>query len=844
MEIFLIIPIVLFAVLPIYLYSRSRLFVVSILGLYFLFLIIYRDFLFGKVGAWHDAFQHPQLWFSIADHWIASGKSFEWNPYLSGGIPMSLYSNYYLWSPVLIFSAILHFFKINLGQITFFNLAWLGLFFIFVSGIALLVQELLRKKWLTLFAVLAILFGGAFPADLGEGVTMLISGVLPYLIFLALRFYRTGRFGYLFLFSLLYGISVNQYLPSYNFLVLLVLFTGSLIFYGRRIIPRLKKLLAPVRLTGALLCFGVFLAAASPAIYSFREMQDYVSPSRAMARGAAFTSETLRRIPAPVNVPLKSYLNLIDANNLNTDIFSTHWPFYLGIMTALLFPYGLTIAASRTFIFAGIAIFVFGLGLSTAVWPWIVSHLPLLSMTRQVFMFSRPASFMYLFICLYGLKGIFNPALKARPKLLFLTAGLLLCLATGKVTGILRPAALFSGWVILAWAALQNNRLLGKIALPMAGLIILHALDLGFYSAAESKSLSPVTVAHFVDFDYPDTWVSTCDHNGSWLTFNSSRTGLPFEVRPVTRKTIVWAHPQPAYVFLMQKDFADFVYRTGLPSRVGMKGNIFILLRAEAVDRLSEREFYPLKLANFPLEFFTGIKVSSEDSSECGGLNTVDFTEDTYWRTDGTKEEDWIELSFPFTIDLESIRIHPRQDSDELWHGPSAMLQAAGDNGAWTDVMPLKAPALERGQPFTCDLPAPVGCRKVRLFIKDRSFRSISGIDLIDHNREAMIRDAGNAGALVYHPSSNPSRAAVAIGAMQDTCLLRLENFHRNWNVFIDGKKGKIDRIPPNFQMVRIPAGLHEVVFEFHSAYPALLLLHLLLNMFGWPFFFFILWKH
>ncbi len=834
------------SILPVYLYSRSRLLTAGTFAIHAAFLIVYRNFLYAHSGVWHDTFYHCQIWFSLIDQWLASGNRIDWNPYLGGGMPMAIFSNYFLWSPLFILSKLFHLVGFKFSQPAFFNLVWLAIFFGFTAGMVLLVQELFRRKYLTFLALFVLLFGGLFACEMAEGLVILSFAVLPYLFFFTLRFYRTGNKWYLLFFSLLYGISLNQYLPTYNFLVLAVIFLSSFILNAKKAFLRLRLIFSTVGPGFAFLCVAVFIATASPAIYSYLEMRDYVSPARGLTVQGVVSLAELRKT-VPVNAPLSSYTKLFDTREMNREVISTHRPFYIGMVLPILFIYGLFLRVSRPLALSTLAIFLIGLGFSGPVWPFLV-NLPFIKMTRQIFGFSRIATLLVLFVSLYGLKGVLNPRLKPLPKIILVAAGTLVIIFTGKISGII-PMALFSLAVALLICLLLLARKKNRtaIAVMLIALSLVLGADLISYSLRQALSLREATEAHLLPFDYPANWISTCDRYGSWLHYDSVSSGLPFELRPLIRKLIVWSHPDPAYTFMLQKDFAGLIYGAQVPEKPGVNGSTFFLLGRTVIDSADKNDNYPLRLANFPLEFFTGARVSSANRPEENGLSAIDLNPLTYWHVNRSspKTPAWIELSYPFPVEVRAVRIYPRRDRPEqFWRGDRARLQASSDGNSWLDVCRLPAPQNINGTPVTFNLPSPVKTKHLRLLIEDRNFFSLAEFQVIDPSRLKAIEDARNSGAIRIFPSPDPNTMRMVVEANRDSYLLRLENFHRAWNVFIDGRRGEIRRIHPNFQMVAVPAGTHNISFEYRSVYPLLLALHLFLAVAGWlTFIFYLAWK-
>lgn len=104
-------------------------------------------------------------------------------------------------------------------------------------------------------------------------------------------------------------------------------------------------------------------------------------------------------------------------------------------------------------------------------------------------------------------------------------------------------------------------------------------------------------------------------------------------------------------------------------------------------------------------------------------------------------------------------------------------------------------------------------------------------VKLHDAIEPLVVESLGN---LVMKDSNNPNHISLVIQSSKEAYLLRLETYHVGWHAFIDNVETKIEKIPPTFQMIRVPAGEHHIRFEFHSAYPMIMNIATLLVISGW----------
>jgi len=78
------------------------------------------------------------------------------------------------------------------------------------------------------------------------------------------------------------------------------------------------------------------------------------------------------------------------------------------------------------------------------------------------------------------------------------------------------------------------------------------------------------------------------------------------------------------------------------------------------------------------------------------------------------------------------------------------------------------------------------------------------------------------------------------VGTQNEVFLLRLENFNKNWSAWVDGVETPILRVEPNFQMIPLKPGKHDITFKFSSPYHFLVHSHVVIGVLG--FICFVLW--
>lgn len=109
-------------------------------------------------------------------------------------------------------------------------------------------------------------------------------------------------------------------------------------------------------------------------------------------------------------------------------------------------------------------------------------------------------------------------------------------------------------------------------------------------------------------------------------------------------------------------------------------------------------------------------------------------------------------------------------------------------------------------------------------------FFSEKDIDFYSMNNNEVL----GGGVIEYTKIDNPNKVELLVEAPTDGFLVRLENFHPNWQVFVDGVKTRIYRANYAFQGIRIAQGKHKVCFRFSTIYPFLMYIHIFCVFLSW----------
>lgn len=390
------------SLLPLYLYRKrwNEVIVVGIIIAYFF--VLYSDFIFGKLSAYHDAKQHENN-LMIFKQWLDAKVSFGWNPYMNAGEPIYLFSNSFLWGPWVFFCWLNKI--INLDVHTLFNVYWVFQFINFCTGSFLLFLVLYDDFRVSLFCFVSLLFSGMFLVNLGQPTGLNTIYYFPYILFcFALLFKRNNSYGLPFIIIFL-GIAVNHYLPHYLFLsvAVFILFSFLLRFslffqiWHFFLVNRILILFAVI----------VSLLALSPALFLYKEMQNYVSPTRGGNNLAgAITLNQTGEQPS-VNAFLSGYKVFLSRTISYRG--NIHHAFYFGIIPLFLFFLSFFQWRDKLFwpvFLSAVVILLLGTGNDFFGYRLLIRHVPTFNMLRHSFGLAQFATLLIICLCGYGLKEL------------------------------------------------------------------------------------------------------------------------------------------------------------------------------------------------------------------------------------------------------------------------------------------------------------------------------------------------------------------------------------------------------------------------------------------------------
>lgn len=383
----IIIYILLILLLPaFFLVRKERKELAAVIALIALFLFVHRLFVTGQqTVSWDTMAWSLRLW-SIKGV-LQSGHLPGWNPYFNCGEPFYLYHYDMLWQWFL-FVFLNYFWPI--APLTLFNLFFIFLFIFYNLGCYLFFQKIFEDKRVVLFCFAISLFATSFIMYFQEIALFYVSIYLPYLLYFFLEYAENKSYRNLIFIGGLVGMMSNCYLPQFPIIAFGVFLACYLAFMSKKCYSfQLDKETIVYTSAGVLL----LLVIASPSMYVFSQLPDYVSPIRSGPPSAVPTYDV--RVIGH-HQEYSGILNLICLHNTRGIMFIGILPLILAVIGAL--------KSNNRFhlVILGSTIVIFFVSLGANSFFYILFKcLPISSIIRQYLLFEIFAQ-MFI-ICLAGM---------------------------------------------------------------------------------------------------------------------------------------------------------------------------------------------------------------------------------------------------------------------------------------------------------------------------------------------------------------------------------------------------------------------------------------------------------
>ena len=459
----------------------------------------------------------------------------------------------------------------------------------------------------------------------------------------------------------------------------------------------------------------LFLIPASPFLYTYFEMDEYISPTR----GFTIRGQTVSNTGAGVSTgaPLESVRVLFD-KNIQDMFLTTHTFFYIGILpyAALFLSLPLFLispkfrARAGVFILSMVILALMSMGSLSPVPLWeLLQNIPIFHMIRHTFGYAKMVTFLVIIIALEGLRATVYPALFPLQFRFFNKMSLY-----HRAWVLPKMVPIMALWLLLA----------------------AHSLQLIAFSHDRVKILPWLPEISLEPFKYPSAW--------SLYGIKSSTNSIDLD--PMLQKEAVWFHRNPSYVLMIHKDFIPFLRAATQADlyEIGKRRPKDILLPKDStsladlykkigfVKKVTYAPLYATVETNYPVPHFHNI------------YGAINGNFNSYWEVDKKVNKDpftWLSIAFPDKVTIYGFRITPYK-AEELWQGDRAKIQISSDGKRWKNLLSLDL--IKAGfdrkttKPLLFPLVQPVTSKYFRFWTDDEQFASLSKIEFIDEPLHLM----------------------------------------------------------------------------------------------------------
>lgn len=748
------------------------------------YVVLYRRFVFGLEFAFHDTLWDHHAFYAILAQWVKGGYAVGWNPYLSGGEPLYVFSNFFLWAELLVFVLLNKLFALPVHLLI--NVYFTYVLVSFCTFCFVLFSVVFPGRLTAFYGLIPLLFGGLTISTFGQYMLSPLY-LLPPSLLAAYLFVTERRVIYLFWAAFFVGVSANHYLPHY-----LVISVGVFLLCGacaehrgsgaRRGPPERGTLWRALGI--ALLCAAV----VAPAVFVYQEVRDRISPTRG---NLALTSQGAGFQPG-VHLAPSQYEFLVRVPQSNPErsewsaLAYNHSVFFIGWVPLLLAVGSLALARDRRYLWflasLGVVALV-ALGDGFVLWRWLKTSVPFFFL-RHAYPLAITVTLLIVILSAFGFDRLRVPT-GAKVLLCGLTLALSLAgtwrahhadkryRTPFELAPLTDPVERRFYSRLLSPVPLDTEPVIAKRASathPLEDFVLFRARpyhelllrDLGavtgrlflFSESLEFRELSLEGVRNEVAEGSFERWAearAAFDFGGSgtgasieenrdrrWVLDGSASARV--RLRPGARARIGYRHPRPEET---RGRFSAFGFCMASPAGRQVSVNLTIAQGGQPA---------PIPVpGSRPLVETDGTLLMIHTYARRGEWECVRRT------------------------------FHVRPDAQQL--ALSLILYAEGDVDAYLDRLELKIVPREP-QPGMVELPVEV------------------------------------VGA------ADPNRVVIRADFPGDGYLIRKENYHEGWSARVDGAPVPIERYGGVFQAVPVRRGVHAVEFTFRSAYGWLMWLH------------------
>jgi hypothetical protein len=744
-----------------------------------IYIVTYRDFVFGKHFVFHDTLYSHHVYYVLVEQWLRSGYDIGWNPFMNGGEPLYIYTNYFLWAEFVLFCLINK--MLNLPVHSLINIYFTYILISYFTFSFILFSLIFRERSLVFFPTAVLIFSGITLNSMGQYImcTLYFLPLVLACLYLYSQARNMGRKLILLLWIVFFVcVSTNHYFPHY-----LLLCVISFLFFDFLTSLKWSKSLPPhypgdpgFQTRARFLVYASVVLVLSflvllPFFKLFREINSgYISPTRGSAKLGA-VKDFSRLVQPGVDVSPDRYKYLLTIPvTVNTDYHSWgsleyyHGPYYIGhisvvfaVLSLLLLIVG---GAHRRYYLVcllTLAVLVYlSMGSKSAMWIFLINHVPYLYL-RHSYPLAHAVCLLLIIISTFGLSYAIR-----RVSIRYLITALA---------------------IVISLMAIYRS---------------------AHYESREKFDAEP--------FSYPRA-----------RTFYSGKSfPIPFDTAPLVYKQATASHPSEDFMFFRRITYDDL-----LKSRPrSIPGDLISfsdsLEEEHARVRLQDKQ---IDLATRPFQYTQGGRGGKAEVREGELLHLNPSTSGNsmirYELEDLEPGKDkWVSLS----PSVRSSNKTPDAVQVDLQDGVTAPTVASyGNSGGWEKLEAVKFIGRDSSKVYVSfnvrhDATAPAIIAPGKL-----------GVETYGSRENVPIE---------YMFDKDPNHLTVAARIPRDGYLIRRENHHPGWRAYMDSRNLEIVRFLNTFQAVRVCRGHVRIDFVFQSNYMRLMWIHVLCVFLGYIMFF------
>lgn len=768
-----------------------------------LYVFLYRKFVFGKEYVFHDSMWDHHAFYAILKQWIENGYSIGWNPFLNGGEPLYIYSNFFLWAELIAFIFVNKMFAIPTHQLL--NLYFTFILISFSAFCFILLTFVFRDRLVGFYMLVPVLFGGLTISMFGQYVLSPLY-LLPLAFLSAYLFVRDRRAIDLLWVLFFISVSANHYLPHYLVIsvgafLLCSIGVGAASHLFSRALPSSNAVTGGRRvgrgktvITRTILIAFLSAAVLAPAVFVYLEVRDRISPTR----GNVTLGEGGMGLQPGVYLAPAQYQYLIYIPQIEPALATwenlayNHSVFYIGWIPLVLAVYSLVLLREEMYLYFLSSLLLLGfiaLGDYSFIWVFLKEHAPFFYL-RHAYPLALSVTLLIVTLSAFGFQRV---PLSQGWKLL--VVGLALVFSVYETTRVpfgdsrhkrpfeLRPFAYPSErWPYsrpLAEVPLDSEPIISKRAVATHvnnDFILFRSRPYHDLLLRDLPFVSGKLFTFSRSLEFPQLALNNVRNeleNGSFENW-AVQTGGQANGRIVPRGfSFQWEGEVPK---LEENRKPEWILDGRSSALIGLPIGSRAVVSYTYPDVKSVRDRFLAFSAclNGPNRqpVAVGLVIYQE-----GGRNIL--TPHTYKKTEG-----WgcLLRTFQVAADAEGLAV-------------SVALSAEGETVVYMDRLELKV--------------IPEG--------------------MLGRNVEIPVEFVNN---------RDPDHLVIRVNVAEDGYLVRKENYHKGWSVRVDGVPTPIERFGGVFQAVKVGKGSHTVEFRFRSAYNSLMWIHFAAVMLGYIWFY------